>query len=93
MNKKKKYQGYLIQWDDACSRANGWSDISKAETEGARIIQTKTLGYLIHEDKQKIMLAHNLNELGHFSDTIAIPKGWITKRTKLPTTIEYKGEQ
>jgi len=65
----------LVTWQDAVS-VDAWEDISKAKETNLHTIHT--LGFLIHEDEDRYLIAHNIDLDGDAcSQHIAIPKTWI----------------
>ncbi len=71
----------LITWQDAVSE-DEWEDIEKAKDLELHTIFT--LGFLLHEDDCKIILAHNWDsDREGVSQHIAIPKGWILDRREI----------
>lgn len=70
----------LIKWHDAVS-TDGWCD-EDDEIESPHEIHT--VGFLIHEDKEKIVVAMQIDlDRSGYSMTMSIPKPWILKRIKI----------
>lgn len=71
----------LINWiDPAC--ASGWNGPHEANDRWGKTLECKSVGWIIKEDKQKVMIASSISpdELG---DLFVIPKVCINKITPL----------
>jgi hypothetical protein len=64
-----------LEWTDACGQ-DGWHPIGAKDYTPETI---KTIGFLLLEDKEKVVVTHSLSDAYH-NAYIIIPKGWITKR-------------
>jgi len=70
------YPVVQIHWSDACSEET-WAEFDDKMLD---LVDCVTCGYLVYEDKRRIVVAASLSEDKGYSDAIAIPIGWITKR-------------
>lgn len=60
-----------VEWVDSCT-AGGWRSRASYLEEGPTIC--RTIGYLLHKDKQKIVVIQTQSSsTGHVSDSMAIP--------------------
>lgn len=72
----------IVVWKDAVS-VDSWEDIGDL-IKDVQLHTITTIGFVISEDKEKLMLAGNIdlhNECA--SCVMLIPKGWILKRKKV----------
>jgi len=69
-----------VEWLDAQSSLDG-IDINVLKKEG--IVLTHSCGYLIHQDKEKIILSCMLFGSGWIKHYQIIPKGMVKKINKL----------
>lgn len=70
-----------VVWHDAVSE-DAWQELPQAKE--LRPHDIHTLGYLIEEDDQRIVIALNLDiEREGASQTISIPKTWLLERYKV----------
>lgn len=63
-----------IEWEDSCSHS-GWQDADDAcrdHAAGPMICQS--VGWLLHQDAQQLVVAQSRNEHGQVADRIAIPR-------------------
>ena len=66
-----------IEWEDATH----WAAWRSEKPEDLTFTRAKTVGYVIYEDKKKIMLAQTIApERDHFSEVMIIPKSIIVKK-------------
>jgi hypothetical protein len=62
---------YLVTWEDATSHPN-WVNLEDAPSLPMKVITTA--GWLVYQDKRRIIVAKNLTEDGEaVSDTLVIP--------------------
>ena len=74
-----KYNLYRVDWIDAHSNG-GWSlpkDIN------IKPLKVNSVGWLIKDTKDYIVLAQNMSSSGNCADRIHIPKKWIQKKRKI----------
>ena len=69
---KRNYKAVLVSWLDS-NILHGWQDNAKI----CKVAISEELGYLIHEDEEKITLARGISDGGLFNSPMAIPKGCI----------------
>ena len=77
--KKEKYKLYKIEWEDAAS-SGGWIELGEEKLDP--LIVT-TVGFLIKETKDRLILAQSLTNGHRSADRIQIPKAWIKKKTHI----------
>lgn len=73
------YKIQQITWCDATS-LNGWGPIEGRDTE---MVTVNTVGYVVKETKDYIVLSAADSSLGTTMWTISIPRYWIKKRKTL----------
>lgn len=74
----------FVHWQDAVSE-DAWEDIEEAKKSKPHTIFT--VGFLVDEDDDRILLALNWDPLGEaVSQTISIPIAWIMdqKEVEIP---------
>ena len=76
----KKYPIVEVEWMDAQSSMDA---ISIEDLQKEKMALTKSCGYLIHEDKEKVILAFMDFGDGQIKHWHMIPKGMIKKITKV----------
>lgn len=74
----RKTKKIYVEWADACTTI-GWNH----SPELVGLSNIATIGYLVHEDKEKIVVSSSVSANGNCVDPLAIPKGWITKRKNI----------
>lgn len=82
---KKDYKVIEIEWFDAQTHSGYAEDIGKLEEWNPCL--TKSIGYLLHEDKEKVILGFMIfqdeQEINSVKHCQMIPRGMIKKITKL----------
>lgn len=68
----------LVEWRDACS-SQGWQNPKLGNFD---LLRVHTVGWLIQEDDEKIVVALNRCSNGAVGDTVSIPKPWVGKITR-----------
>lgn len=76
-----KYPLKLIEWEDASCGNHKWTDIDTLPETLEPYIAT-TVGFLVKEDDQRIMLAMQLGE-GTVADLMTIPRALIRREKTL----------
>ena len=66
-----------VIWDDASELTSGWSD----EIEKTEPALALSVGFLINETKEHIVIAQDTDEQGHHNGRSQIPRGMV-KRIK-----------
>jgi len=74
-----KYPLVLLHWDDAASD-HGWKDASEVEVKNEQAI---TVGFVIKETDDHILIAATIDADGNTNDRSQIPKKMIVKRVAL----------
>lgn len=86
VNKPQKIPAVVVTWHDAHS-ANEWAPMDEALDTMTNHWECKTLGWLVHKDKQCTVLAMTLARNGEkVLQTISVPNGMIKKIGKLRYT-------
>ena len=71
----------FVEWIDSTEYHTGWTPLDEAED--ADLLSIATVGFLLHEDDQKLVLSHTvgpLDEPEQCMSLLSIPKGCITRR-------------
>jgi len=71
---------YWIFWNDASGER-----LTEQEVKRSRLLVNTNLGWIIDEDKKRIVLAYGVSESGE-RDVFKIPAGWIIKRVRVTRT-------
>ena len=72
-----KLRGIFLEWQDAASHSGAaWVE----DIESCGLVAVKSLGFLLIEDDEKIVITHGLSSDGAATECLSIPKGWIRKR-------------
>lgn len=80
---KKEIPMYVITWGDANANA-GWFDFDLIESENLNTASiVHSLGFLLHETPDTILLAQGICEDGAMLNYSCIPKKWILKKKRL----------
>lgn len=75
--KKKKYKQVSVKWLDAWSE-DDWLDVEDLKNKSTENYIVHTLGYLIHETKECIVVSQQIEEIGSMASmTMFIPRGMI----------------
>lgn len=83
--KKKAPKLYYIEWLDPASVHTGWFDLTEAEINKLVPAEIKSVGWIIKENKEYIVLASSLIEKDNMgSGDTTILKGLIRKKVELP---------
>ena len=71
----------LIRWDDSSFSHGGWVDEDELKT--LNVSRGVSVGFVIEETKDKIVLVQNIGESKQRASAIAIPKSCIKRIWKL----------
>ena len=86
MSKRKQPHKEIITWLDHAT-CMGWYPIEqirdKAETPLNQVIHGQTVGWVIHEDKTRVIVSPTCTEEGMCTDPFSIVKKAIVKREKI----------
>ena len=67
-----------VEWSDSITYAER---MPVSEASKSKLARCKTVGFLVYKDEEKIVVAHQLLELGSLetimSDYTVIPKDWV----------------
>lgn len=72
---KQIYPMVEVVWDDAAELVSGWSD--DIENDGPQLVIS--VGFLIKETKEHIVIAQDIDEHGHHNGRSRIPRGMVKK--------------
>ena len=75
----QKYDLILLCWNDASALSDGWKD----EIEPDEPKLALSVGFLLRETKEHIVIAQDLDPHGHHNGRSQIPKGMIKHRQVL----------
>ena len=64
-----------IWWDDATELEGGWSK----EVDIPEPAMALSVGFLVHESKEHLILALDTDEAGHHNGRSQIPRGMVKK--------------
>lgn len=64
-----------VTWDDASELLSGWTD--EVEDDGPQL--ALSVGFLIRESKDHIVIAQDIDEQGHHNGRSQIPRGMVKK--------------
>ena len=83
-----KFNLVKVEWIDAAG-CTSWQPLGDAQRANpSRIV---SIGYKIRDDKIALTVAGSITENLNVHDTTVIPRGWVTKITKIKgQTYEYK---
>ncbi len=77
--KEPKIGDYVVaEWLDSCTDSN-WKEFDGVFPEW----RVETIGILVHQDKDKIVVAHMKDNRGKYKYSTLITTGMLTKLTKL----------
>lgn len=77
--KPKPTRFVYVEWADATGRA-GWMDTETQEHYDFSPMIIRSIGILVRETKEYLVICHSKSDHDHVNGYISIPKGWITKR-------------
>lgn len=72
----------LAIWLDA-ARANEGDYLSPASAEQLDPIEFRTLGWVVVDSDDKLVLAQSLTARGEFADVVVIPRGMVTEQIEI----------
>ena len=75
VKRRPKLRVAYVEWEDSCS-SRGWGEFQK-ERDGPIII--RSIGIVVHRDKDFIALSTCLDPHGKSTDSMAIPASAIRK--------------
>ena len=62
-----------VTWNDAAELTSGWSDELEKDVPQLAL----SVGFLIHESKEHIVIAQDIDEHGHHNGRSQIPRGMV----------------
>lgn len=72
---KQHYDLVEVWWSDATDMESGWKD----SLEPPEMAMALSVGFLIHKDKNHLVLALDTDEEGHHNGRSQIPAGMVKK--------------
>jgi hypothetical protein len=72
---KQLFDAVLVTWDDATELTGGWTD----QLEKVEPALALSVGFLIKETKDHIILALDIDPHGHHNGRSQIPRGMVKK--------------
>jgi hypothetical protein len=76
---KKRYRMVLVKWQDAVGESEYWQDEKRLNTSTGKIL---TIGFLVHKDKESVVLAQSIDLAGSFGGIHIIPRGMVDEITE-----------
>lgn len=76
MKVKRPFQKYAmveVIWNDAAELTSGWTDEIEKDVPQLAL----SVGFLIHESKEHIVIAQDLDDHGHHNGRSQIPRGMV----------------
>lgn len=72
----------LVSWIDSIRHADGWQSVDHYKRESERSLSCETVGWIVHENDDSIMVAQSrmTGKDGAVTEVIQIPKVAITER-------------
>lgn len=74
----KKFPVVTVEWFDALNDVE-WRDIKALRSPTATAHAVTSVGFLIHQTKRVIVLAHGVDNDGAAESTMTIPRDWCQK--------------
>lgn len=74
---KKRVEIAVVDWLDAAQHP-GWSESAEELT----VARVRSVGYLVHRDKDCIKLAQSVAEDTSVADVLVVPRKWIRRMGK-----------
>ena len=71
---KKQNKVVRVKWIDSCSRGR-WTDVERAREY--ELGEIETIGFQVHRNRQKVVVALNRDKDGDVSDVITIPMSCV----------------
>ena len=72
---ESNYKMVTVHWKDACSGL-GWTTL-EAAIENMTLADIESVGWLIYEGPDRIMLSTSVDPQGKVADVLSIPNTWI----------------
>lgn len=95
MNERRVCPIMEVRWHDISPHGGGWKEHPEA-IEAAVLVECRSVGYLIYDGEDRIVLAQNFNtrsdpeDVLAYSDTVAIPPGVIISRRQLAPAVAVR---
>lgn len=70
----------LILWEDCECDSDAWVDVDKVLEHATKIRTMQTVGFVVFESKNKVVLVSGLDPNGHYGGVWYIPKRQIIYR-------------
>lgn len=71
-----------VVWTDSRLSTGGWQE-HEATMRGRKRIHQRSVGYVLADDKQGVMLAGSLSDGGNVHGVVTIPASQIVKRRRI----------
>lgn len=81
MSDRDKYPRVCVEWIDSCGVDERWHSIQDATACELRHIMT--MGFLVHEDDEKMIVVASVSDVEHCAGGSVIPKVSIVRWDKL----------
>ena len=72
-----------VQWTDSAHLPDRWMDLDEAKGIAAQMLQIASVGIVIEEKQEYLLLARSLDDQGHASGVFQIPRGCILRIKEL----------
>jgi hypothetical protein len=73
----KRPRPALVRWTDACDAAPEWT--ASAKVAASRPVACQSVGFLLAEDDERVVLATSISEDGDAANGIVIPTSCVTE--------------
>lgn len=85
---KDKYQAFYVEWLDSTMTSPVWHTVENLHNNTKEVTDTfQTVSHLVNENKLEYIFAASIhfveNDVVSFGQIFTIPKGCITKMTKI----------
>lgn len=76
--KKNNHPIVVVEWFDALNDVE-WRDIKTLRSPTTTAHAVRSVGFLVHQTKRVIVLAHGVDNDGAAESTMTIPRDWCQK--------------
>ncbi len=83
------YPLVCVQWLDAVA-LQGWCTLQ--DCQDVALDTVETVGYVVHRDSARIVVAGTVGKDNSFNNVIAIPRSWVVEMRYLGFGDEYVSE-
>lgn len=74
----------LVTWVDSASMS-GWNDMDTVERDAGSELECRTVGYLFHDDPNRLTVVQSMSETGMLNAAISIPRVAVLSVVTLET--------